>query len=198
MGRLRTRDADHLADFARTAAPLVRRAVRATDRGDGPVAQAGRLVEHWRREAVVLSAAAGLGGRITSAAQGAVSAAVQGSLVLCLCELAGVTDPRRRVEVVGRVCLQSELPEGWSPDSAPPVDMDEGVRRGRLLELGKQAWAARRVVGGRQEGRLWQRALSNLPVVGAAGVLLGERHALRRVGAAAGRELGLSRPLTAS
>ncbi len=193
--RLAVRDAEHLTAFARAAAPLVRQALRVTDRGDGAGRQADRLVEHWRREVVVLSAAAGLGGRITSAAQGGVSAAVQGSLVLCLCGLAGETDPRRCLEVVARTCLDRELPEGWEPGAPPAASAAESP--GRLGELARQAWALHRVVDGRAEGRLWHRALANLPVVGAAGVLLGDRNALRVVAAAARAELGSTGPVTA-
>ena len=197
MAELRTRDAEHLAEFARTAAPLVSRAVRVTAHDDdGAPAHADRLVEHWRREAAVLSAAAGLGGRVTRAAQGAVSAAAQGSLVLCLCELDGVADLRRRVEVLARACLGRELPEQWQPPARVDAggELDEHTARSRLVELGREAWAVRRIVGGRQEGHGWQRRLADLPVVGAAGVLLGERQALREVATAAMHELGLAMP----
>lgn len=186
-------DADRLAELARAAAPLVARAVRATGRGDGAVAHAGRLVEHWRREAAVLPAAAGLGGRLTAGAQEQVAAAVQAALVLGLCELDGVTDLRRRVEVLARACLNSEVPRQWSPPRLPAPPPDERRARARLVELGRDLRALG-AAGTRRPGRPWQQALSGVPLVGAAAVLLAERHALREVAAAALAELGLAMP----
>jgi acyl-CoA reductase-like NAD-dependent aldehyde dehydrogenase len=78
---LRARDADQLAAFARAARPVAAKAVQLTA-GGGADGHADRLVEHWRREAVVLTGLTGLGGRLAAAAQDAVSAAVQGSLVV--------------------------------------------------------------------------------------------------------------------
>lgn len=191
--RLRPADADKLAAFARAAAPLVTKAVRLTARG-GPDGHAGRLVAHWRREAVVLTGVTGLGGRLAAAAQDAVSTAVQGSLVLCLCEAAGVDDLRDRVRVLAAAVLDQRLPEDWQPrgsDGAPAAadDEDDDSLRRRLVELGRQVWSVRRVSKGHRDGRLWHRGLAMLPVVGAAGLLLGERHALEAVAERAALEL---------
>lgn len=59
--------------------------------------------------------------------------------------------------------------------------------------MGKHVWAVRRVTSGRRDGRLWHRGLSLLPVVGAAGALLGERHALAEVAARATGEIAAAR-----
>ena len=177
---LRPQDADKLAAFARAAGPGAAQAARLTARG-GPEGHAERLVEHWRREAVVLTGVTGLAGRLAWTVQGAVSAAVQCSLVLALCEVAGVHDLRERVRVLAAAVLDRELPPGWVPrgsEGEPEPDADDERTRGRLVELGRQVWSVRRVVSGRREGRLWHRGLAMVPVVGAAGLLLGERHAL--------------------
>jgi hypothetical protein len=185
-------DADKLAAFARAARPVTTRATSLVARG-GQEGLADRLVEHWRREAVVLTGLTGLGGRLASAAQDAVSTAVQCSLVLCLCEAAGVDDLRERVRVLAAVVLDGALPEQWQPsgdEGEPAAEQDDEGARQRLVALGKQVWSVRRVTRGHREGRLWHRGLAVLPVVGAAGLVLGERHALEEVAARAAAELG--------
>ncbi len=178
---LRPADADKLAAFARAARPVASKAVSLTA-GGGPDGHTERLVDHWRREVAVLTGLTGLGGRFAAAAQDAVSFAVQGSFVLCLCEIADVTDLRERVRILAATILESRLPDTWQPtgtegEPAPDDDDADGLRR-RVVELGRQVWSVRRVVQGRHEGRMWHRGLSMVPVVGAAGLLLGERHAL--------------------
>ena len=188
---LRPADADKLAALARAARPLAAQAARLTARG-GPDGHAERLVEHWRREAVVLTGLTGLGGRLAAAAQDAVSTAVQCSLVLALCEAAGVHDLRERVRVLAATVLDSRLPEDWQPrgsEGEPAGEDDADGARRRLVELGRQVWSVRRVTRGHREGRLWHRGLAMVPVVGAAGLLLGERHALAEVAARAQVEL---------
>ncbi|MBW3648921.1 MAG: hypothetical protein KY440_14340, partial [Actinobacteria bacterium] len=59
---LRARDADQLAAFARAARPVVAKAVQLTA-GEAPTGMPDRLVEHWRREAVVLTGLTGRPGR---------------------------------------------------------------------------------------------------------------------------------------
>ena len=188
---LRPTDADKLAAFARACRPVSAKAVQLTA-GAGPEGHAGRLVEHWRREAVVLTGLTGLGGRLAAAAQDAVSTAVQSSLVLCLCEVAGEHDLRERVRVLAAAVLDSELPPQWVPrgsEGEPEPGADDDRNRRRLVELGRQVWSVRRVVHHRREGRLWHRALAMVPVVGAAGLLLGERHALEGLAVRAQAEL---------
>lgn len=188
---LRTRDADHLAAFARAARPVAAKAVQLTARG-GADGHAHRLVEHWRREAVVLTGLTGLGGRLAAVAQDAVSTAVQGSLVVCLCEVAGVHDLRERTRVLAAAVLDTGLSKDWVPTgNEGETDDDDDERRNLLVEMGRQLWALRRVTKNRQEGRRWHRAVAMVPVVGAAGLLLGERHALQEVAARASTELGL-------
>lgn len=193
---LRARDADQLAAFARAARPVAAKAVQLTAGGcaDG---HADRLVEHWRREAVVLTGLTGLGGRLAAAAQDAVSAAVQGSLVVCLCEVAGVHDLRERTRVLAAAVLDCTLKPDWAPTGSEGQpeesdgDEDDEGRLRQLIEMGRRLWALRRVTKNRQEGRAWHRAAAMVPVVGAAGLLLGERHALKGVAARASTELGL-------
>ncbi|MBW3639955.1 MAG: hypothetical protein KY451_08925 [Actinobacteria bacterium] len=79
--------------------------------------------------------------------------------------------------------------EGQPEESGGEED-DEGRLR-QLIEMGRRLWALRRVTKKRQEGRMWHRAVAMVPVVGAAGLLLGERHALKGVAARASTELGL-------
>lgn len=192
---LRPTDADKLAAFARAARPVAAKAAELTAAG-GKAGHADRLVEHWRREAVVLTGLTGLGGRLAAVAQNAVSAAVQSSLVLCLCEAAGVHDLRERVRVMAAAVLDRDLPPGWVPrgsEGEPAPDADEETARRTLVELGKQIWSVRRVTAGRREGRLWHRGLAMIPVVGAAGLLLGERHALEEVAERAAAELATAR-----
>jgi hypothetical protein len=184
-------DADKLAAFARAARPVTAGATALVARG-GQDGLADRLVEHWRREAVVLTGLTGLGGRLASAAQDAVSTAVQCSLVLCLCEAADVHDLRERVRVLAAVVLDSRLPADWQPsgdEGEPAPGQDDETARQRLVALGRQVWSVRRVTRGHREGRLWHRGLAMLPVVGAAGLLLGERHALEEVAERAAAEL---------
>ena len=191
---LRPTDADQLAALARAGRPLAATAVRLT--AGGPADQhAERLVEHWRREAVLLTGLTGLGGRLAAAAQDAVSTAVQASLVLCLCEVEGVHDLRTRVQVVAAAVLDSRVPASWQPTGheGEPAAGDDAGARAALLALGRRVWAVRRVTSGRREGRLWHRGLSRLPVVGAPALLLGERHALEGVAARATAELAALR-----
>ena len=192
---LRPTDADKLAAFARACRPVAAKAVQLTS-GGVPEGHADRLVDHWRREAVVLTGLTGLGGRLAWAAQDAVSMAVQSSLVLCLCEVAGVHDLRERVRVLAAAVLDSELPAGWVPrgtEGEPEPGVDDERSRRRVVELGRQVWSIRRVVNKRREGRLWHRAVAMVPVVGAAGLLLGERHALEGLAERAQAELATTR-----
>ncbi len=182
---LRPGDADAVASFVRAARPLSASLLRLT--GTDP----GRVTAHWRHEVAVVAAAPGLGGRLASAAQGVVAAGAQGTLAVALCLAAGVEDEREQVRVVAVSVLERDLPEGWSPGAGPEVEVDRrGGLGAQLAALGRTLNANRRVVGGREEGRLWHRALGMLPVVGAGGALLGERHALARVAQRARRELG--------
>ena len=181
-------DADALASFVRAGRPLAASAVRVL--GPDP----DRLVTHWRREVAVLAAAPGLGGRLASVAQGLAAAGAQGTLVLALALAAGVTDTRAHVRLLAGAVLERDLPDGW--ELRPLADEDDDVRaaaaelpdagllrglRRRLVALGRVLTASRRVVGGRQEGRRWHRAVGLLPVAGAGTALLGERHALATV-----------------
>ena len=185
---LKPADADALASFVRAARPLAASAVRLL----GP--DHDRLTSHWRNEVALLAAAPGLGGRLASAAQGLAAAGAQGTLALALAMAGGVTEPREQVRVVARAVLERDLPPGW--DLRPLEEEDAEVKAAaaerpdvgllrslgaRLAVLGRVLNASRRVVGGREEGRLWHRAVALVPVAGAGGALLGERHALAKV-----------------
>ena len=50
-----------------------------------------------------------------------------------------------------------------------------------VWRMGRSLWGVGSEIGKRPQGRLWQRALGNVPVVGVLGNYLGERSALRRV-----------------
>jgi hypothetical protein len=139
----------------------------------------------------VVSAIPSVGGALTSEIGNVVAAAFQGVLVLSLCELAGVDDPRRRVDLLSKVVLGSDLPEGWTADAGPATDVkpdadpDDPPAWQRIvksapagmLSLIKEMWAIRSLSGRRPEGKLRHRALKMLPVVGVVGAVLGERSA---------------------
>ncbi|ONH23667.1 hypothetical protein [Pseudofrankia asymbiotica] len=61
-----------------------------------------------------------------------------------------------------------------------------------VYRAARELWTAHSLAGQRAEGRLWHRALGNLPAVGVVGATLGERHALADIAAAAYIELGLA------
>ncbi len=188
MALVKTADADRLLAFVRAgAAParLVAGEVGATD----PSRRADTIAVHWRNEVAVLTAAPGIGGRLTDVVVDLVGATAQGLLVLSLCELAGVTDEQERVRLVARHVLSERLPKGWSAVTAevpaqPETGDDPAWRRvlsaapGALVTSLKTMWAVRRLTGQRNEGRFWQRWVANVPVVGVAGRVLGERHAM--------------------
>jgi len=50
-----------------------------------------------------------------------------------------------------------------------------------LWRMGRALWGLGQELDKRPQGRLWQRALGNVPVVGVLGNYLGERSALHRV-----------------
>ncbi|MBL7499123.1 hypothetical protein I6A84_41655 [Frankia sp. CNm7] len=61
-----------------------------------------------------------------------------------------------------------------------------------IYRAARELWTIHQLAGQRAEGRLWHRALGNLPAVGIVGAALGERHALADLAAAAYAELGLA------
>jgi hypothetical protein len=61
-----------------------------------------------------------------------------------------------------------------------------------IYRAARELWTVYSLSGQRAEGRLWHRALGNLPAVGVVGATLGERHALADIAAAAYVELGLA------
>ncbi|OHV37684.1 MULTISPECIES: hypothetical protein [Pseudofrankia] len=82
-----------------------------------------------------------------------------------------------------------------------PRDADEESATWRLVarqipvavyRAARELWTIHSLSGQRAEGRLWHRALGNLPAVGVVGATLGERHALADIAAAAYIELGLT------
>ncbi len=195
---MRTADADRVLAFVRAGAAPARRAAEQAARAGGDAdAQAERLVGHWRREVAVLTAAPGFAGRLSDVLVDLVGATAQGLLVLSLCALAGEDDEAERTRLVAEHVLGDRLPDGWRPGTEPaepavaaePVmaavpDDDPAWRRlatrapSALLGALRTMWAVRRLTGDRAEGRLWQRALAYVPVVGVVGRLTGERHAL--------------------
>jgi hypothetical protein len=61
-----------------------------------------------------------------------------------------------------------------------------------VYRAARELWTVYSLSGQRAEGRLWHRALGNLPAVGVIGATLGERHALSEIAADAYVELGLA------
>ncbi len=204
MTLVKTADADRVLAFVRAGAAPARLVAGRMRTGD-PARRAEQIALHWRSEVAVLTAAPGIGGRLTDVVVDLVGATAQGLLVLSLCELAGVTDEGERVRMVSVHVLDDKLPKGWTAVKAPvpeePEADDDPVWRtvlssapGALLTSLKTMWAVRKLTGQRAEGRLWQRGLSNIPVIGVAGRMLGERHAMTGLARDVSAELGLTSP----
>lgn len=203
---MKTADADRLLAFVRTgAAPA--RLVAGGARTEDPSRRADQIATHWRNEVAVLTAAPGIAGRLSDVVVDIIGATAQGLLVLSLCELADLDDEQDRVRLVARHVLGEKLPRGWSPAKAavpeePEVEDDPAWRRvlsaapGALVTSLKTMWAVRKLTGKRAEGRFWHRGLANIPVVGVAGRVLGERHAMTGLARDVAHELGLAGPVT--
>ncbi|MGY2077298.1 hypothetical protein [Blastococcus sp. SYSU DS0828] len=131
--------------------------------------------------------------------QNSVGTAVQSLVVLGVAGEHGVTAPADRVSLLARVLLRREL----TPTQVEPlltrskgtyVEGAFGPRDERRGAKGavRTLWRAARLLGriddaldARPKGKLFARALSNLPVVGVAGGYASEREGLRRAAARA-------------
>ena len=137
--------------------------------------------------------------------QDALGAAVQSVVVLGVAGEHGVRDPAERVALLARVLLdrpltaaqvqplmQGRVPAG---EGAGPVEGRRGVAR-RLWDTARLLSRIDETLDARPRGRFGARLLSNLPVVGLAGVYFAERVALRKAAAKAAEVLA-QRQLTA-
>ncbi|WP_066071607.1 hypothetical protein [Frankia sp. EI5c] len=81
--------------------------------------------------------------------------------------------------------------EGTEEERAQWVRLMRRVPAG-VVQLAREMWAVRRLMNGRTEGRLWHRAVANVPAVGVVGATLGERHAATGIATRAYVALGLA------
>jgi len=82
-------------------------------------------------------------------------------------------------------------PENDADESAAWLLVAQGIPVA-VYRAARELWTIHRLAGQRAQGRLWHRALGNLPAVGVVGATLGERHALAHIASAAYIELGLA------
>jgi len=122
--------------------------------------------------------------------QNTVGTAVQSILVLGVAGEHGTTDPAERVSLLARVLLGREL----SAEQVTPLllrarrtYLDEALGRPGERGVARTLWGVARLLGriddtldARPKGRLFARALANLPVVGVVGGYAAEREGLRR------------------
>ncbi|MEX5632525.1 hypothetical protein [Parafrankia sp. FMc2] len=207
---MRTGDADRLAAFVQLAQPTAAAVVSLTGPVPDRREHADRIVRHWRTELAPLSALPGFAGRFGAPIRDVLAATVQGLLVLSLARLCEVTDVHSQVRLLAHAVLDEELPAGWRPPAGAEADAAAGlvvpqggtevgidgtdeeraqwVRLMRrvptgVVRLAREMWGVRRLIDGRAEGRLWHRAVANVPAVGVVGATLGERHAATEIAA---------------
>lgn len=72
--------------------------------------------------------------------------------------------------------------DGTAEERAQWVRLMRRVPTG-VVRLAREMWGVRRLIDGRAEGRLWHRAVANVPAVGVVGATLGERHAAAEIAA---------------
>ncbi|MCK9903067.1 hypothetical protein CC117_19505 [Parafrankia colletiae] len=72
--------------------------------------------------------------------------------------------------------------DGTAEERAQWVRLMRRVPTG-IVRLAREMWGVRRLIDGRAEGRLWHRAVANVPAVGVVGATLGERHAATEIAA---------------
>lgn len=214
-------DADRLARFVQLAQPMAVAAVTITRPAvAGPDARrqhADRIVRHWRTELAPLAALPGFAGRFGGPVRDVLSATVQGVLALSLAQLCEVTDAHAQVRLLAQIVLDDTLPPGWTPPGAEiavpsarhsgtgPTAAVNGTAQEQaqwarvmrrvpagIAAVAREMWAVRRLVDQRAEGRLWHRAVANVPAVGVVGATLGERHAATETAARLYVALGLA------
>jgi len=181
---------DVLRRVDRLVTPLVNRLGRP---GDLPQAERDEWwAERASSVAAGVSAAPRFAGKLADLLplQNAVGTAVQSVVVLGVAGERGVTDPAQRVSVLARVLLGRQL----STEQVTPL---LGRARGTFAKdaLGdpgergavRTLWGVARLLGriddtldSRPKGKLFARALSNLPVVGVVGGYAAQREGLRR------------------
>ena len=184
---------DVLRRVDRLVTPLVNRLGRP---GDLPQAERDEWwAERASSVAAGVSAAPRFAGKLADLLplQNAVGTAVQSVVVLGVAGERGITDPAHRVSVLARVLLGRQL----STEQVTPLlsrargtyatdALGDPGERGALRTL----WGVARLLGriddtldSRPKGKLFARALSNLPVVGVLGGYAAEREGLRRAAA---------------
>ena len=184
---------DVLRRVDRLTAPLVRRLGRPPE-----LPQAER--DRWWADRVTgvaagVSAVPRFAGKLADLLplQNTVGSAVQALVVGGVASEYGVEDEAERVALLARVLLDRELPaERVRPllARAPGAYADEVLGDRDDRGVARTVWRVARLLGriddtldARPKGRLYHRALSNLPVVGTLGGYAAEREGLRRAAA---------------
>ncbi len=173
-------------------------AMDARERSDWWIGRVGRFT-------ALLAAVPGIGGALARRlpVQDVLGLAGQGLLLCAIAGEHGVRTEAEQVQLLAAVLFGREVPTGVAEGSAQSdpqtdavaaeltEDLAESQRtHGRatvpalsrtLWRIGRALWGLGQELDKRPQGRRWQRALGNLPVVGVLGNYLGERSALRRV-----------------
>ncbi|MGI9064773.1 MAG: hypothetical protein ACR2FQ_13340 [Pseudonocardiaceae bacterium] len=165
-------------------------------RADWWVGRVGRFT-------ALVAAVPGIGGALARRlpVQDVLGLAGQGLLVCALAGEHGVRDETEQVRILAAVLFRRQVAAsavGAGVDdaaAAAAAELTEDLTtaqhtHGRatlpaiartVWRMGRSLWSVGSEIGKRPQGRLWQRALGNVPVVGVLGNYLGERSALRRV-----------------
>ena len=173
-------------------------AMDARARSDWWVGRVGRFT-------ALLAAVPGIGGALSRRlpVQDVLGLAGQALLLCAVAGEHGVRTEAEQVRLLAAVLFRREVPAAVAEGSArsdPQTDaataeltedLAESQRtHGRatvpalartLWRMGRALWGLGQELDKRPQGRLWQRALGNVPVVGVLGNYLGERSALHRV-----------------
>ncbi|WP_086852790.1 hypothetical protein [Amycolatopsis kentuckyensis] len=153
------------------------------------------------RFAALLTALPGLGGALADRApvQDTVGAAAQGLLLCAIAGEYGVTDVGTRVRLIAWVLFGRDVPAGLAAghdeaaEAGAAARLTEdlaaserkhgkatvGAAAGTLWRLGRSLRELTEELEKRPRGRLLQRAIGKVPVVGVAGNYLSERSGLR-------------------
>ncbi|WP_369133200.1 hypothetical protein [Modestobacter sp. I12A-02662] len=158
-------------------------------------ARADWWADRVTRVAAGVSAAPRFAGKLADLLplQNTVGSAVQALVVLGVAAEHDVGDPAERISLLARVLLDRDLPAGRVEpllQRVRGVYVDEALGAERSRGVGGAArslWRVARLLSriddaldARPKGKLFARALSQLPVVGVAGGYAAEREGLRR------------------
>lgn len=176
---------------------------------------AGERTDWWidrvGRFTSLMAAVPGIGGALARRlpVQDMIGLGGQGLLLCAIAGEHGLRDEGDQIRLLGSVLFAREIPlHEVEPTARTDAEADAAAAElteelttsqrshGRatlpavartLWRMGRTLWSLGRELDKRPQGRLWHRALGNIPVVGVLGNYLGERSALRRVARGAQR-----------